>query len=541
MSTEQLLQPADTDSIPPPEAILHDLGPELKLLLDTQLPLRSADQWHQIMTAYETPEADMPDLIQSNTDRELDERADVAKQLMGSPLPKHERAELLTSCVETTRIISDPSIGIMMEDVAKIVHASPNLELARSYRRLAQQWRDARILDVDTDQAFERREDFLQLLTILSRIKKPDRPTPSLEELEPDYEPIAQLYTATYEDPERFSTIRDSYIATRDRLEEPRKYCDRVFNTFRVTQAAVIHAESDPGLVQAIETSLSRYSYKEVDDKQRQGIINNLIPALATHDSQTDILRNNQAHIRSPSSGAEFVYRSYTYDISPPHLSELLSRYKLIPTFDAQRHTQNRLDGLTLSESFGNLRDAVHEQESGVHEAIEAMVHYYDSGDESVLRPAVKLFGTSVADRQSYDAEVPEQKVDVLSGHTYSSAPLQPIAQIDVLRRLEKNTQPVDDLPPATSDVDLNAYMNLLHGARTATDRRSAIEQALSHTNQMLTEKMANQAIGIQPQEVAALAWLDRACYGALHSIDFEDQWGHTNSHGFTKYYVSKT
>lgn len=190
------------------------------------------------------------------------------------------------------------------------------------------------------------------------------------------------------------------------------------------------------------------------------------------------------------------------------------------------KYEQNRKDALSLRPLFGGLRDFIHDQRPNVHQVIDSMVKYYDTGDDSRLRAVIeespstgyvvlRNSAPAILDRSLYDAPV----IEKIGSEEHN------VKAIDVLRRVQANTVPVPDEPPITTDDELNKRIaQIVSGRKSGQISKDDLNEALQYTNQRLVDMMTTHAVGIEPETVQALSWLERQSYTVLQNLTFEEQ-----------------
>jgi fructosamine-3-kinase len=96
---------------------------------------------------------------------------------------------------------------------------------------------------------------------------------------------------------------------------------------------------------------------------------------------------------------------------------------------------------------------------------------------------------------------------------------------IEVLKRLENNTRLVEEAPPATSDAELNkALAEVANGENLVPSE--ALRLAMDIVNGKLEKMMQEKEVGIEPNMILAIAWLERQGYAILKNLSYEDQQG---------------
>lgn len=231
---------------------------------------------------------------------------------------------------------------------------------------------------------------------------------------------------------------------------------------------------------------------------------------------------------------ADFLVDCLTKKITPANLNEMTLNLRDVPATSLARFEQNRRDGLSL-RIFGILRDFIHDQRPGVHNVVKAMVDYYDDPQHDVVKLRSVVGRTDymktnelIYDLHRYDTDVEETINDRR----------QPAKAIDVLRRVMENTQVIDDSPSAVSNSEVNNALSQLDAihrqarpeagvtekSENQGDIRAALGQSLDETNRELYQLIQQGAIGIEPNMIQAIAWLEQRAFEVLQSLNYDDQ-----------------
>lgn len=153
------------------------------------------------------------------------------------------------------------------------------------------------------------------------------------------------------------------------------------------------------------------------------------------------------------------------------------------------------------------------------------MIDYYQTGDKSRLELLLAKTGgylaspdrqTVIFDRNNYEREVEE----TVNGKK------KKVKTIEILKRLAENTKQVDDTPPNTSDAVLNEKMATLGRSEAMGRTRELLGEAYDYITARLVEMMDKREVGIEPDTLLALAWLERRGFEVLQKLTYEDQIG---------------
>ena len=153
------------------------------------------------------------------------------------------------------------------------------------------------------------------------------------------------------------------------------------------------------------------------------------------------------------------------------------------------------------------------------------MVHFYDTGDRTALDAVVAKtdYFNSV-----YRREVLAEKVlyDKAIEYTENNETYK-IKPIDVLRQLDKNTEPIEDAPPITSDPEFNKKLqDAVSEKAKGKISLDTVGSVIGYANSMLLEMMQKKEIGIEPNHVLAIGWLEHEAFKVLQNLKYEDQYG---------------
>lgn len=302
-----------------------------------------------------------------------------------------------------------------------------------------------------------------------------------------------------------------------------------------ITEALNSIPESSPSIFfeKTINLMLSYSRTHSMSQEEGRTLAAELYTALKNHDSQVEALqspRNNFGMSEGDYGIADYIIKCYASEYSPVNIKTLQIIDKELPTSDFHKFEQNRSDGYLLASKFGGLRDFVHDQRPGVHEVIEAMINFYDSGDSTDLQKTLDTFGegyigegtssySRILDRDNYLTNIVRQ-----SGETFSV--------IDVLRRLDQNTVPTTDEPPVTSymsDIVANMY------SAVSSQNKEGFGSYLATVVEDLKSKIDQHEKVISPEVVKVIEWVERSCFKILQNITYEDQQGLTRQGWFQK------
>ncbi len=259
--------------------------------------------------------------------------------------------------------------------------------------------------------------------------------------------------------------------------------------------------------------------------------INKLLPALVNNDPQVDILRAVDKNIFAMGHGefglGDLVIRCYALDVTPLHINELLMDMRQVPGTTLAKLDQNRTDAIDLN--WSSFREIAHDQRPYVHELVKTLIGYYTTGRgadlDDVINRAIAYDGESYSAHlqgicrevglypSDEDALPEEVRMHVKSNPKPNKVFYDEIppgnnkqeTRIEILKRILKNTEPVVEKPPVTSDQELNGMINALD----AHFENHNLERTLVYVNGKLKEMMEHGAVGIEPNLLFTIAWLD--------------------------------
>lgn len=446
-------------------------------------------------------------------------KAAFAEQLAKTNIPETDLREYGSSVYAATREITAPSQEISIYTLRAFVDNSESLEQARLYAQLAHQWNERFLSTAPDDRVWRNRvNNFSRFVSETSGTHKMPKPEPrSTEETTALFESMAEVYDAAYALPENednqriFNTLTNGARDLGLRTHDP----DQIQKTLQIYRE--VADEPNKKLAERIMDTVIRYGRTHgLTEDAAQGFVQKLLPAMRSNDSQVAILTKggNIWGMRPGDFGAgDFLAHAYALRVTPAHVNELLMAAREVPTTDLARLERNRLDALTLAAPFGALRDFVHDQRPYVHEVIEAMVKYYDTGDSKQLLSVLDKVDPGYLGSE-------DRRACLLDKNSYDTPNNETVKPIDVLRRLNENTKPVEETPPVTSDETLN---QLLQGL-AENDNQVNLQQALDYTNHRLIAIMQEGEIGLEPNLILAFAFLDKKGFQALQKLKYEDQ-----------------
>jgi len=211
----------------------------------------------------------------------------------------------------------------------------------------------------------------------------------------------------------------------------------------------------------------------------------------------------------------DFICECYALPVKPATINRLLMIQRSIPTSNYHRLEQNREDGYKLIPGFGILRDFIHDQRPNIHQLVKAMIDYYDSKGERRAELEYALDQTDYFDRNR-----PENRNRVLDLNNYAIQAKDGEVEIDILRRVAINTEPIPELPPETKDSTINELVS----AYQESVSKENLNKILAVINNRLKNSINENEIGIDPTLVELIAWTENTCFKNIQALNFEEQ-----------------
>lgn len=502
-------------------------------LINTIVPFRTLEQ-HQISVKFRLDwlgEDDILNRAQSSFKKEQSRRNNLAITLARTSVPQEELEGYIKTLFTIEKNLSSESEGIDPFRLEGLASDIRSLDLAHVVLEFSERWKDTLLHNSSDEQILQRKDDFMNVINNLTGVRSRTRSSTAVSRSETEmrklFASFIDVYKAGYAlpDDETNKKISKSFIDSAITIglanhdpEQTRKAIE-IFNR--------IKDHPDKEVVDRFIKRMGIYGkHHGLTSDSVYGLTEKLLPAMGAHDPQVAMLTNNgniSGVVKGDFGAADFMYHSFGQKITSSNINELLMIVREIPTSNLARLEQNRRDGLTLAEPFGALRDFIHDQRPGVHDVLAAMVNYYDTGDEKQLLDVVSRTDPGyvnqkeriplLLDRSRYDTEKLESAVE--------NPNPQVVKPIDVLRRLSKNTEPISDDPPQTSDSEFNRLMQIVN---EASDKKSALEQVFTNANAYMQRMMQRGEIGIEPNHILAYGWLEQQGFKELQKLQYEDQ-----------------
>lgn len=294
----------------------------------------------------------------------------------------------------------------------------------------------------------------------------------------------------------------------------------------RFMSAAVADDITDCKTLYALLDGFDNYTRDpgRLNDDFLKGLLRNVIPQ-AKINPVFSVKENMWGMYPFEYGIGDFNYRAKTSRITPALVNEMLLVSQEFATADFKVFETNRRDGLTLSGTFGALRDCIHDQRCGTDKLIAAMVDYYDTAKDipehhrrakEKLREAIRGLDYNLDDGLLMNLELYDRQLPRHGDEKHSES------AISVLRRLRINTVPETDKPPLTNIETVNVLAEEV--AQSPFVNGSRLEKYLKTVNDYVEEAMSSRRIGIEPSLLSHLGWTSRITSRFLSDMDYERQ-----------------
>jgi len=407
--------------------------------------------------------------------------------------------------------------------------SSNTLEKLRFWRQLFENWKTT--INSETDDNSKRGQitEFNQFMNEMNgRGMSPKPRERDQKEIIAQFETYKEIKQFLRELPDKFKNLPDN----QNFVKEFQDSFFQLASKSHDPEQAKMYFELFKGCFDKDHETALKYmrvikSYGRIHPLTKESMVGfetKLFPALEHKDPDVEALQiqSNRWGMQKGDFGiADFTVHAYAVEVNSKNINELLMALREIPTSNVGRLEQNRKDALSLAGTFGALRDFIHDQRPLVREIIQAMVKYYESHDDSELKPLLPKTGGYLApqerqdkiyDLTNYDKEV---KATVNGQETTNKV-------IDILKRLEENTKIIDETPPTVTDPELNKLLQDFQ--REDVKPTEVLQHALERVNFLLTTAIKKKVVGIEPSMILTITWLERQGFEALQNMTYEDQ-----------------
>lgn len=419
-----------------------------------------------------------------------------------------------------------------------IVANCKDIKRIRIFHELSVKWKNEFLNEeLDPKNREQRISDFFGFMDDVSdRWKNPGEPNKKIrteEDVFRFFNAYAELYSLVYSLPAGFSEELKTILTGRFSIKFvglETEDADQISQLVALWKE-VYQTPDQESLPLFLECSMRYAKNHGLSNESRAGLVQNLLPAIQRKDPQIKILLepgNLWAMQKGDFGIADFLCHCYAKKITPQNLNELVSAIYDIHTTDYNRMQQNQKDALVLVYFF-NLRDMIHDQIPGIHDLISAMIDYYenpenDEGSKSKLVSSLIKCGYIAADSKEKDSYLDRSLYEKIF-ETDVDGERKKEKAIDILKRLKENTCPRIEEPPVTSDENLNQKMlELKQNAKDKIKVKECLEATLDYVNEKIINFVQTNQIGVEPNFVLALAYLNRQAFLAMQALTYEDQ-----------------
>lgn len=529
-------------------------------IIDQYIPSQSDD--HFLMALAEEEGVEISELSDDQKQRALNdkmnydrERNDIAEIFSSTSIPEEDLPAYISEVMSFEKEIADfesnkKTISDVHERIWDIVVNSDSIERLKLWRGLFNEWKTVIDIEEDDDYKIDKINDFIDTfvggMTDRGWYKKlPER---DKDEILAQFETYKEIKTFLYNLPYELRGAHkgDDYYSELegpfDNLEDipvdknfvgqfERTFFFRAFGSHDPEQAQIYFQlfknclDKDPGSATKYLRAINGYGKNHLLTWQAvEGFDKKLFPAIDNGDPQVEVLQDSMRgwEIERGNLGlGDFTVRSYALEVNPKNINELLMALREVPANNLSRLEQNRKDAIAIEQFFGLLKDYIHSEKPLVREVVRAMIKYYETKDNSELESLLSETGflndqknkNKIYDLSNYDQQV------LVDGEN------QEKKVIDILKRLRDNTEVVYDNPPITSDKELNDALNRIRDEGNNISSE-VLESALGFMNERLEKMMQDKEVGIGPNMIMAIAWLERCGYNFLKKMTYEDQQG---------------
>lgn len=444
-----------------------------------------------------------------------DEYSRLQKRLIANlkeqPLPESALKEYFETTHEIIKNIPPKTPTYLITEICK---SAENLEENKLFLDFLQQWNNYfSNNEIETNQKLENLRDLAEIFNFLSGANTLPKPIKKNEqEMREIFINYCQFQKYLYNN----KSLKSFHYG----LLKHNSYCsgDTINETLEICKS--LQKIEDQQLLDILAKTVNSYSNNHGLTKQNViGFINKLLPAIKNKDEQIKILLtdgNIWGMFKDDFGLADFICHSYLSPISSKNLNELLIILKDIPGNNSSKLEQNRKDAVQLlTTPFSFLREIIHDQRPHIHELIESMLHFQKTKDDSKLLKIIPLV--------DYFSSNPREGTIFLENsrniNSYGDR------EIKILNNLFKNTTPEVTNPPTVSNQLINeASEHFAQNKNNQQLEKSNLTKLLSKINEDLELKMSKEEIGIEPNYIMLLSWLEQECFHQLQRINFEEQ-----------------
>ena len=301
------------------------------------------------------------------------------------------------------------------------------------------------------------------------------------------------------------------------------------------------------------------YTCKEKSEDCINTAVNRVINLSNTNDPEVSVLMNSgRAGIGGGRWGTngemgtgEYIYEVLGSKCSPLNIGRLVTIMKTIPSSDYIRYENMRMDAYRIEHVVIDGRSFLHDCAPEAYKLIRAMVEYYDAKDDNDnfpqkrdalqeiffrLRNEHKAGYTDrhekyIFDLDNYEKPAREYRGDVIGLSKDNTRINQEqiyngdkgeVKTIDILRRLEKNMEPIPLNAPHTKIPELNEAFNRL--GQVPIDEKGEIKISLDDLSDIM--KIINKHLidnqgerTLYPSTISSIAYIDKLSTVAIRHL----------------------
>lgn len=294
--------------------------------------------------------------------------------------------------------------------------------------------------------------------------------------------------------------------------------------------------ETDTRGDQLLKDDLIKLAFeRDYEPKFTEYLKTDLFPKIVQNDPSLGSWVRGAGFLRGESKIRNFDFNCLTSKITPHDINQLLIQRRELPTSDANRLEQNRIDALAIEGVVVPNHSFIHYEDPLAHSLLTAMVNYYDTY-ETADSPKAKQELDDIAKECSSSAYGIYGQLD---GHIYDINNYNEVIKgevnddsrfsrtydtpaIDVLRRLAENTKPDNLEIPDIADEKWRKLMqdaeirpNPEANGKMHTDW-NGVGKLIKYTNNWLIEHQ--DQYGLDASMLAAIGFAERAATFALRN-----------------------
>lgn len=455
-------------------------------------------------------------------------RVGLANTLADKGIPIDSASTWIAAAYEGVRAITSSGEVISTYEIGNVINIADTLEELATANEVLRAWGSRFVEGNSAPTAIAASREATRLIYDLSGKGRSDTPKKfTSEEILALNSVFMDLSEAKYAGPtgENSPMLYDATERFKDGAISWRDTHNAKVGIDVLKQTLPLYETEDPKVVTRYVESISEYARNHViNDKSLVGWTKNLLPAMLRRDPQVETLvrGGNITGMRRGDFGIlDYIVHAYGSEVTPAHINALVMISRGLPASDFARLEQNRKDALLLAGDFGILLDLIHDQRPGVNDVVAAMRDYYVTKDPSELEVAMDRTDYLKTDKRSREWVLNLESYDKDSGNGDETL-------IDVVCRVEGNTRSIDVQVPDTKDEIMHEILQ-----RVDAGEPEALGEAFAHLNHSLLEKVQAGEIGIEPDDIKVISWMEHQGFKKLQGLEYEEQVGVANEEWF--------